>query len=243
MEIRVQRTVSVKPQFVRGFISAALDAEQHGSKVMGVESETFYNVHGSNGTAEFRIFTDFDGMAQYEDRFLGKLLSDTQYLEMAEKAVEMITDEPLDELFVRLKPDDYFMNVKARGAQRPTFSFEKAERRPKKKLRYRREREYCASKGRLRDVMQMNFQFMEDFYRASGSVPDYFCTRFSVERIGCSKMYFDFDDCPVCGPAFLEQDQVISARGDDLLLTKPADSLYMRVTPEDANFNLKVAVR
>lgn len=231
MEIRVQRSVSVQPKFTREFARAALETEAHASRVMGVESDLFYHPRDNGGTAQFRIFTDFQSMAQYEEVFLGKLLHDATYLEMSARAVEMITDEPLDEMFVRLRTDDFFMNLGAKD--RPKFSFEAA--RSRKKARYRREREYCASKGKLRDVMRMNFDFIESMFRATGNPADYFCTRFSVERIGCSKAYWDLDDCPVCDPAFLEQDAVIQP---GMLLSMPLDRIYVRLTPEVANFNL-----
>jgi len=236
VEIRVQRTVSVHPRFVRAFIGAALEATTHSAGVMGIETEVFYNVHAKAQNSDFRFFTDFNSMAQYESVFLGKLLSDSKYLDMAARAVDMITDEPLDELFVRLRPDDYFMNL--RGGKRREFKFEKASPNPSVKPRYRREREYCASKGRLRDVMQINFAFMEDFFSATNNVPRYYCTRFSVERIGCSKLFFDLDNCPVCDQAFLEQDEMFSTQFSGMLLTKPIDTLFMRLTPRDGDFNL-----
>jgi hypothetical protein len=178
-------------------------------------------------------------MAQYEDLFLGKMLSDSRYLESAEKAVKMIVKEPFDALFVRLRPDDYFMNKGA--GKRHDFAFEKAGPKPATKARYRREREYCASKGRLRDVMQITFEFMDRMYKATKTVPDYFCTRFHEESIGCSKLFLDLDNCPMCGPAFFEQDEELS-RHSGLLTTPPINRLFTRVTSEDVNFNLKTAV-
>lgn len=236
MEIRIQRSVSVLPEYNRQFITVALQGAAHAKKVMGVEPEIFYNAEGSDGNADFRIFTDFQSMEQYEKSFLEKLLLDSTYLRLSEKMVKMISDEPLDELFVRLRPNDYFMNLGVKKVKK--YDFESAPAR-KSQPRYRREREYCAAKGRLREVMQLNFGFMDSFYRGTGNPPSYFCTRFSVERIGCSKMFFDFDDnCPICGPAFLEQDELFSSKFNGMLLTKPIDSLFMRVNGQDANFQL-----
>ena len=50
-------------------------------------------------------------------------------------------------------------------------------------------------------------------------------------------MFFDYNDCPMCGPAFLEQDHTI-AESEGLLLTRPIDRLFMRIVPEDVNFQL-----
>jgi hypothetical protein len=237
MEVRIQRTISVHPAHTRKFISLALDMAEQTMKVMGVESEVFYNLHSPAQTADFRIFTDFDSLASYEKLFLGTLLRDDNYLNMAAAAVDMITDEPLDELFVRLLPDDYFMNLgKTKKPQK--FSFEKQSKTNKTRSRYRIEREYCASKGRLREVMQMNFSFMNDFFKASSVVPDFFCTRFSTKRIGSTKLYIDSDEYLHCTPAFIEQDDQINSLFSELLLGQPTNSLFMRVTREDAVFSL-----
>lgn len=231
MKIRIHRSMSVVPQYTPEFVRAALDVEARATEVMGVESDFFYFHDESTKTAEFRVFTDFESMAQYEEVFLGSLLHDGTYLKMAASAVEMITDEPRDEMFVHMAPDDFFMNLGT--SERPVYSFEKANLEPVKG-RYRREREFCASKGRLRDVMRMQFDFTERFYLETGMVPNYVCTRFSAERIGCSKASYDFDECPVCDPLFMEQDALIQP---GMLLSPPIDRLYERVT-EQMSFNL-----
>jgi hypothetical protein len=238
MEIRVQRVISVEPRFLQEFMRMALDLAEYASSVMGVETEVFYNVYKPGKTAEFVIFTDFESMAQYEQVFLGSLLFDSRYLEIAEQMVDMITDEPLDALFVHLKPDDYFMNL--RGDSSLANEFEEARKarlNRKEKFRYRHEREYCASKGRLREVMKMNFGFMEEFYRATNNPPAYYCTRFAPQRIGCSKLYFDYDECPMCNPAFLEQDHriITLSESEGLLLTRPIDTLYLRITRKEVD--------
>lgn len=242
MEMRIQRTISVHPKLVRDFIALALETEAHASGVMGVESDLFYSTERSDTNAKFTLFTDFASFAQYEDVFLGKLLHDKKYLALAAKGVGMITDEPLDELFVRLKPDDFFMNIGKKN--RVKYSFETAKHDVKaKRRRYRREREYSAAKGRLREVMSMNFEFMQDFFNATSNVPDFFCTRFSVQRIGSSKMYFDVDDCPMCEPAFIEQNHTIATKTDGLLLTRPIDRVHVRITDEHAAFSLRAHSR
>lgn len=222
--IRVQRSMSVLPKYTPEFVRAALDVEAYATKVMGVESDFFYHPAESNERAEFRSFTDFESMAQYEEVFLGRLLHDATYLQMAAKAVELITDEPRDEMFVHMTPDDFFLNLGT--TSRPKYSFENAQV-TRIKGKFRREREFCASKGRLREVMRMQFDFTEKFFRQTGRIPDYTCTRFSAERIGCSKAFYDFDECPMCDSLFLEQDKTILP---GMLLSPPADRLFERVT-------------
>ena len=149
----------------------------------------------------------------------------------------MITDEPLDELFVRLSPDDYFMNL--HGDKRRQFEFEKVKANPKVKPRYRREREYCASKGRLREVMQLNFAFMEDFYKATKKT----CLPTSV--LASPRHASDARKSPSMTMIALcaarrssSRTRIISTQSPGLLLTKPIDTLFMRVSRKDANFNL-----
>ena len=71
MEIRIQRTVSVQPKFIRSFIGAAIDVTAHSTKVMGVGTDVFYNVYHRSENAEFRFFSDFQSMAQYRTSFSG----------------------------------------------------------------------------------------------------------------------------------------------------------------------------
>lgn len=237
MEIRVQRTIAVLPQHARSFIKLALQTEERSQKVMGVASDVFYNAHANDDAMEFVVFTDFESMAVYEKRFLGDLLHDADYLKLAAAAVDMIRDEPLDEMFVRLQPDDYFMNLGK--AKRRKLAFEKAKiAKTEKPKRFRREREYCAAKGQLRDVMQMNFDFMDKLFRGTGSIPKFFCTRFSVKRIGSTKMYFDTDESSEHTPSFIEQDEDIAINGAGLLLSRPIDRLFTRVDDSMATFSL-----
>jgi hypothetical protein len=203
---------------------------------MGVETDIYYCTEKDEDGASFCSFTDFDSLAQYEEVFLGNLLHDSKYLQLAANAVDAITHEPLDELFVRLKPDDYFMNLGVEN--RPKFTFETAKADPSTKRRYRRERHYSVSKGRLREAMRINFEFIEAFYKATGNAPEVFCTRFSAAGIGSSKMYFDVDDCPVCDPAFIEQDHAIQTKLPGLLMRMPTDRWHVRITEEHANFTL-----
>ncbi len=239
MEIRVQRTIAVLPQHARNFISLALKVAERSQQVMGIESEVFYNPHSGGDTMEFKVFTDFDSLATYESRFLGALLHDTNYLQLAANAVEMILDEPRDEMLVRLTPDDFFMNLGG-PVQRREFNFEMAPpTMPASPARFRRVREYTASKGQLREVMKMNFEFIDNFYGATGGgLPSYYCTRFATLRIGSSMLFYDSDECPICTPSFIEQDEDIAANRAGLLVRRPIDLLYTRVDGAMASFSL-----
>lgn len=236
-EIRIRRTVYVYPQSVRDFMAAALEVSNHSATVMGVEPEVFVNLHEASNDVQFRIFTDFQSMAQYEETFLHRLLSDSKYLDLAEKAASMIIDEPRDEMFVRLKPDDYFMNL--RGGQQPAFDYNR-KKSPQKAM-YRREREFKATKGRLREVMQMNFEFLARLQQTTGLTGEYFCTRFAADRIGGTSETVEqptINSARVLDAAFLEHDAEISSKYEGLLLSRPVDNLYRRVTAEDVNFRL-----
>jgi hypothetical protein len=234
-EIRIRRTVSVPPQSVRDFMAAVLEVSNHSEKTMGVDTDVFVNVHNPSDDVQFCIFTDFDSLAQYEEKFLHRLLSDSKYLDLAENAASLITDEPRDELFVRLKPDDYFMNL--RGDKKPAFAY--TGRKPTQKTTYRRSRLFKASPGRLREVMQMNFEFLGRIQQKTGLSGEYFCTRFAADRIGGSEQQIDTPTSSrVLDAAFWEQDAEISSKYQGLLLTRPVDTLYRRVTAEDVTFRL-----
>ncbi|MER9439196.1 hypothetical protein [Mesorhizobium sp. M0618] len=198
------------------------------------------NLYSGTASVEVRIFTDFESMAQYEEIFLHTALQNDKYLDVAESAVDMILDEPQDEMYVRLDADDFFMNRKGDG-QIETGSLDLSRTAPlnKKVATFRTEREYCASKGRLRDVMQLNFQFAQDLKVLTGHGSDYFCTRFSALRIGSSKLYFDSEDCPQCADAFLEQDLDIATRFPGLLLSPPMTKVYKRITSDTLSFNMR----
>lgn len=241
MKVRIQRSVAVKPEHIRKFIDLSLTACDKAGAIMGVEPELFYNAHRRGKAADFRIFTDFDSLKDYEELFLERLLMEKTYHEMGAAAVDMVEDEPRDELFVRLEPDDYFMNLGA-APKRQAYAFEAAPRAAARtKPRYRRIREFSAAKGRLQEVMRMNFDFIDQFHRKTQTIPDYFCTRFATSRIGSSNMYFDHENCPMCTPSFLEQDELIRTKFNDLLLSTPGDILLTRITPADASFTLRSA--
>jgi hypothetical protein len=241
MKVRIQRSVAVHPEKIREFIDLSLKNCEKAGQLMGCEPELFYHQHSESKFADFRIFTDFDSLKDYEELFLERLLLDDSYHEIGAAFTEMIDDEPRDELLVRLEPDDFFMN-RANAGSRPVYAFEQqAKLTSNPKPRYRRVREFRASKGRLSEVMRMNFDFMDNFHRAANVTPEYFCTRFATARIGSSMMFFDHDDCPECTPSFIEQDALIFSKSSGLLLNMPTDTLLTRVTARDASYSLQAA--
>ena len=237
MKIRVQRKIEVLPIFQNKFLSIALESAERIGEATGVHPETFVNLYKNSSNVEVRIFTDFESMAQYEDLFLHKVLKDSRYLDAAESLVDMIIDEPQDEMYVRMDTEDYFLSRKHKVEAGKHIDLKHEASLNKRRGIYRVEREYCASKGRLADVMKVNFEFAERFKAGTGHSVDYFCTRFSAARIGCSKIFFDPDECPECGPAFLEQDQEI-ARFEGLLKTPPMTTVYKRVDSALLSYNL-----
>lgn len=235
MQVRIVRTVEVKPESALDFVKLSLDVAQHTREKIKVDPNTYWSPHHPGGCVLFRSFTDFDSMADYEQRFLEGLLLDETYLKMAEGGVKFIENEPRDELLVRLLPDDYFMSLKGRRR----FEIPKAPKTAGPPPRYLREREYCAEKGKLREVMTHTFHFMGQFTDATGLYPEYFCTRFATERIGCSKLFVGYDECIVCGPIFMAQDHLYATDLSGLLLSPPIDTLYTRVTEELAGYQLR----
>jgi hypothetical protein len=229
VEVLIQRTVSVPPPLVTEFMKVSLEAAELSKKVMGVETDLFLKRGGHWKNAQFVLHTIFPSIALYERVFLCGLLYDDTYLRLAASAVKLITDEPLDELYVRLHPSDHFMNLDKK--KREVFAFENAPERDVKPA-FRIEREYCATKGRLREVMEINFGYMDRLYRKTNKAPKYFCTRFAASRIGCSKMYIDLDPGdPPPFDAFMAQDQLITRNHEDLLLTPPIETIMTRITP------------
>lgn len=232
--IRIKRTVSVTTKSIKDFMELAIETSEHSHKVMGIEPEVFLKRGHKSHNTEFVIHTDFPSMAAYEDVFLYGLLFDPRYLQLAAKGVAMITDEPLDELYVRLQPDDFFLS---QSKKRVHYKFESAKvatTSSTSKPRYRIEREYCAAKGRLADVMEMNFGYMDHLFQKQGDAPKYFCTRFSAERIGCSAMYVDMGDPPPFD-AFMAQDHRIAQHHAGMLLQPPIETMLVRVDQSAVN--------
>ncbi len=242
MKIRVQRKIEVYPKFQNKFLNVLFNDAEKFYKKTNIYPDVFVNLYKNASAVEVRIFTDFDSLAEYEEIFLHKVLKDTKYLDVAEGLVDMIVDEPQDEMYVRMDTDDVFMNRKHKMKPGKSLDLGQSAKLNKGRAKFRTEREYCASKGRLADVMKMNFDFAEKFKIGTGHGIDYFCTRFSAARIGCSKIFWDSDECPQCASAFLQQDHEIAIRFEGLLKTPPMTTVYRRVDAELLAFDLgKVA--
>jgi hypothetical protein len=76
MQIRVQRSINVIPEYQKKFLEFALKGIEHFRSITGIEPELFVNLRPVDRPVEVRIFTDFESMAQYEDIFLHKTLRD-----------------------------------------------------------------------------------------------------------------------------------------------------------------------
>jgi len=233
MQIMVVRSVNVKPECVIDFMKYSLEAVEQTQKAIDILPDVFVRQDHTGSGFEFRIFSEFDSMAQYERTFLEGLLLDGTYLDIAERGVAMITAEPRDELLVRLSPDDYFM---VRKDERIEQEFERKQVRASP-ARYRREFELCADKGRLREVMRDCFNVMERFAGLTDIWPDLYCTRFTAGRIGSVRMYLDYDECPACDNLFFHLAEKYSTTMKTALLGPPSNTLYLRVTDQLAPFN------
>jgi hypothetical protein len=163
---------------------------------------------------------------------------------MPEVVVDMIDNQPQDEMYVRLDADDHFMNRKGgKVVATSTLDLSRSASLNKKVATYRTEREYRASKGRLRDTKFLSFGFMHNLYGASGHAADLFCTRFSARGIGSVKLYFVSNDCPQCGPAFLQQDQEIATKHQDLLQHPPTTTVYNRILPTTLPYDVRASTQ
>ncbi len=242
MKIRVQRKIDVYPRYQNKFLNVLVNDAEAFRKKTNIQPDIFVNLYKNGSTVEVRIFTDFDSLAEYEELFLHKVLRDAKYLDVAESLVDMIVDEPQDEMYVRMDIEDVFMNRKHKVKPGKNIDLRQSAHLNKGRAKFRTEREYCASKGRLADVMKMNFDFAEKFKIGTGHGIDYFCTRFSAAGIGCSKMFWDSDECPQCASALLQQDQEIAVRFEGLLKTPPMTTVYRRVDAELLAFDLGKAV-
>jgi len=186
--------VAVKPSMLQDFWDVSLNGAEYVESRTKIRPEVFSVRDGTSSPTDAKIFMDFDSMAQYEDLFLHGLLYDAEYLTLAEQSLPMIVQEPSDEMFVLMDKDDFFMNLKDQSKRAPA-NLPRSALVPQ---RYRVCQHVDVTAGGLREVMKYSFDFMDKFEQEVGFRPQLFCTRFSRERIGCSKMYFDFDDCPMC---------------------------------------------
>lgn len=242
MQIRVQRTVNVLPYQQNRFFELALRGIERFREENGIEPDLFVNLQSTERPVDVRFFIDFESMAQYETIFLHKTLHDDSYLDMPETAVDMIYDQPCDEMYVRMDLEDHFMNRKGdKVIATSDLDLSRDAKLNKTVATYRIEREYRASKGRLRDTMRTSFEFMHSIYKSTGHAGDLFCTRFSPLRIGSVKLYFDSNDFPQSGPAFLQQDQELATGHHDLLQGPPITKVYQRIQPQTVKFDFRAS--
>jgi hypothetical protein len=231
MQVRVIRTIEVKPACLSEFFDLTLKGAEYVESRTGVQPEVFWVRHGSKRPTDAKVFMDFESLAEYEKLFLEGLLYDERYLRMSEQAAHMITEEPRDELLVLMDKDDFFMNLNGGSAE---SGAQPANRplRPREARRYRLTRHVDVRTGKLRDFMQASFAFMDRFESVVGFRPDLFCTRFTQERIGCTNMFFDYDDCPMCEPILMRQTEELVKTAGDVVDGVPTDELFVRVGPE-----------
>lgn len=232
MRVRVVRSVLVKPEKIRKFLQLSLEIGSHVEARTSIRPEVFWVRHADD-QADVKAFMDFDSLGQYEKLFLEGLLFDKKYLSLAEKAEGMVREEPRDELLVLMDKDDFFMNMKGNRKQAPA-NLARGAVPPR---RYRLSRHVDVPTGKLRDFMKSAFEFSDRFQEKVGFRPEVYCTRFTQERIGCSKMFFDFDECPQCDSLLLEQKADWATNPGGFIDGIPKDELFVRFSEGDLGPN------
>ena len=227
MEIRVKRSVSIYPEFKDKFMELTLKASEAAKDIMGVEPHSFVNLTESPNRLDVIVYTDFESMAQYEEVFLHKALLTNEFLDDAEDGLKMIHDNPRDEMFVRLKTDDFFMNRKGEYNLADMSAFRSDE-----KEKYRVERLFCVAPGRLKESMAFTFEQNEKYTKEFNRMPDYFCTRFASNRIGGATTYHDVDNCEKLPGIFAEFDRLVEEKHPGLLM-RATEDMYLRRITED----------
>jgi len=141
--------------------------------------------------------------------------------------VEMIHDNPRDEMFVRLKTDDYFMNRKGE------YNFaDMSALRSDEKTKYRVDRLLCVAPGRLKEAMAVYFGFNQEYAEKFGRLPDFFCTRFASNRIGGVSPEVDVNNLHGVRELFAEHDRIIAEKHPGLLMQPTIDSYLRRITDD-----------
>ena len=228
MRICVKRSVSLYPQYKDQFFELVLKSVDEAKGAMGVVPKAFVDLAQKPDRIDVKVFTSFDSLAQYEELFLHKMLKNNVFLDAAGSAVEMIHDNPRDEMFVRLEADDYFMNRFGEQGFEDLTSMNVEDGQ-----KYRIERLFCAAPGRLRETMIATFAFNAEFAEKFGRLPEYHCTRFAADRIGGATQVVDFDHgLEQYMQAFRDFDRMIAEKHPGMLLRPTVDSLYRRVTED-----------
>jgi hypothetical protein len=179
---------------------------------------------------------DFDSFAHYEKDFLESLPYDKVYLTFVQKMADFVTQEPRDEVLV-LMEKDYFFSKKSRKKQSPVNPAQESVA----SRRYRLVRHLDIKRGKLRDFLMDAYDFMDKFERVTHFRPELYSTRFGVERVGSSRIFFDYDDCPMCEPILMQHSEQLMRDTRDLLASPPSDQLYVQVSHKDFTFDLKSA--
>jgi len=227
MRIRVKRSVSVYEEHREPFLTLLLNACQGAREAAGVNPHPYVKAESDGKTFDVVVTTEFGSMAEYEEKFLHQLLKNDNFLDGAESAFDMIVDNPRDEMYVRLEPDDYFMHRKG-GVELEHLSDDASTEQKK----YLVERMFRAKPGKLREIMALNFKLMEEEAKKTGVMPKYFCTRFTAGRIGASEQVRSFNDPIELDKKMLDYDD----KFDHALLISPIeDTYYRRVDAELIN--------
>lgn len=224
MRIRIKRSVSVYEEHRQPFLTLLLKACDGAREAVGVNPQPYLKAESDGKTFDVIITTEFDSMAEYEEKFLHQLLKNDQFLDGAESATGMIVDNPRDEMYVRLESNDYFMHRK--GEIDLDFIEDSA---PTEQKKYLVERMFRAKPGKLRDIMALNFTLMEDEAKKTGTLPKYFCTRFTAGRIGASEQVRSFNDPIELDKQVLDYDD----KFDHSLLISPIEDTYYRRVDAD----------
>jgi hypothetical protein len=224
MRVQVRRNVSVYEEYRKPFLSLLLKACDGAREAVGVNPRPYVKAESDGKTFDVLVVTDFGSMAEYEEKFLHSLLMNDDFLDGAESAVGMIVDNPRDELLVRLEPNDYFMHRKGGVDLEKLEASDEGEQK-----KYLLERTFRAKPGKLRDIMALNFTLMEEEANKTGTMPKYFCTRFTAGRIGASTQTRSFNK-----PIELDK-QVIDydTKFDHSLLNSPIEDVYYRRVDAD----------
>lgn len=218
MRIMIKRSVAVYEEYRKPFLSLLLKACEGAREAVGVTARPYVKAESNGKTFDVVVYSEFDSMAEYEDKFLHTLLKNDGFLDGAESASDMIVDNPRDELFVRLETDDYFMHRKGE------IALEEQEEDTSAQKKYMIERMFHAKPGKLRDTMAANFKLMEDEFTKTGTAPKYFCTRFAAGRIGGSTQVRSFDDANELDKQLMNYDD----KFDHSMLIAPIEDTYFR---------------
>jgi len=184
-----------------------------------VNPQPYVKAESDGKTFDVVVTTEFGSMAEYEEKFLHQLLKNDNFLDDAEFAVGMIVDNPRDELFVRLEPDDYFMHRKGDVGIEKLQKVEETEQK-----KYMLERMFRAKPGKLREIMALNFKLMEEEAKQTDVMPKYYCTRFTAGRIGASQQVRSFNDPIELDMQVIDYDD----KFNHLLLNSPIEDTYYR---------------